>query len=357
MNTELVLEMVSGFLHNNALTYDDFESIFEMLSKREQYKICDILDENNIILCDEYENDQFSLMGDINDEDFDKEEEIKIVSVSQDCTEHIIQRKIVNMSNRVLLEMISHGSRQAENDLCVKNAKLVKSRASRFVQFLGNDLDEDDITQFGYIGLIDAARRFDLSRDNAFSTYAVSYIDSNIRRGLVNTGFRIRIPVHFMDFVNKVKFYNSKFEQDGYTYSERVKLISEEVGAPEEKVMDAFMIVAKYLSIKSLDFNIDEDGDTSLGDMVPYEEICLEDKVMKISLSDDIHKILETLTPKESKIIKLRFGIDCDRSYTLEEVGQEFNLTRERIRQIEGKALRKLRHPSRLKKLEGYMVG
>lgn len=355
MNTEFVLKMVSPFVQNGTLTHEDFDCIFNMLSNSEKCDVRSILDENNILLCNEYKNIQVSIAGNLTEEDFEKETDIKIIPQNKD--EIVICHETVKQDNRVLIKMIHQGSRQAENDLCVKNANLVRSRAKKFVNLLGNDLELDDVIQFGYIGMIDAARRFDLTRENEFSTYAVYHIDACIRRGIVNNGFKIRIPVHCMDFVNKINRLNSEYEYLGYDHSETVKLISKELKISEEKIEDAFMIASMYLSIRSLDYVISENGDTTLGELISIKEKGPEEKAMSSSMANDIHKALDTLTPRESKVIKLRFGIDCDRSYTLEEVGTEFNVTRERIRQIEATALRKLRHPSRSKNLKEYMVG
>ncbi len=362
MNIELILKLIEPYSRGGMLTYDDFEKAFSMLSLREKYAVCEILNENGFELCDEYDDDEvtskeenmeaFEIFSDNFDDLDNDDDDVKI----EQKDEIVIQYSNIKQSNRNLIALIQRGSKQAENDLCVKNKNLVAKRAQKYFQVFGNNLEFEDLMQSGFIGMIKAARRFDLNRDNSFSTYAVHWIDQSISRAVIDTGFTTRIPVHEFDFIKKVVRYNNDFDYMGYEYNDRVKLIAEALCVSEEKVLDTMRIYSQFLKRASLDAPVNEDGDTCLGELIPYyDEMNIEKTTESGSLTEELNDVLNTLRPREAQVLRLRFGLEDGTPHTLEEIGVVFNVTRERIRQIEAKALRKLRHPSRSKKLKDFL--
>ena len=370
MNEKIILEMVKPYLNNSKLTYDDFESIFKMLSKKEQYDVAEVLTKNDIELVEEYIQDgtEDSLKADNSEKEFEVlydndifnddyyEEDDKKPQVSEH--EYLKVRK-VKMSNNQLLQLIHEGSEQAKQDLCIKNYGLVKEWVSKYGRLYGNKLDYEDLEQAAMIGMLKAAERFDFSLDTQFSTYAVWWIRQSITRTIMDEGFTIRIPVHKMEQIAKVARADAKY-MNVSDYYKRVELISKETDLSCKDVEQCLMLRMCYLNSRSLDVPIGEEQDTVLMDMIPDDDddfIDPEDIAAFQLLREQLIEVVGTLTEREQKVIRLRFGLDDGRQRTLEEVGKEFNVTRERIRQIEAKALRKLRHPSRSRKLKGYLEG
>lgn len=220
----------------------------------------------------------------------------------------------------------------------------------------GNRLDFDDLEQVGFIGLIKAANRFNISQGTAFSTYAVFWIKQTISREIMDNGYAIRIPVHMMERINKVIAIDSQLSGEYTKVIQRIPLIADETGLSEEEVRECLILKKNYLTYASLDSPIGEEEDSFLGEMIPDTETpSVEDIVSNILLRKQLEESLSTLTLREQQIIRLRFGLDDGCPKTLEVVGQSFNVTRERIRQIEAKALRKMKHPSRSRKLKDFL--
>ena len=364
MNEKIILEMVKPYLNNSMLSYDDFESIFSMLSKKEQYDVTDILARNNIELVEEYldssnseedvGDDEFEILydNDIFTDDFDENDE----PPKKEEHEYLKVRK-VKTSNNQLIRLIQEGSEQAKQDLCLKNYGLVKEWVAKYARLYGNKLDYEDLEQAGMIGMLRAAEKFDFSMDTQFSTYAVWWIKQAIFRTVMDEGFTIRVPVHKMEQVAKVVRADSKFIYE-LDYHKRLGLIEKETGLPKKTIEQCLMIRQYFLNSSSLDVPVGEEMDTPLVSLIQDEnEIRPEDEATYTHLREQLSEALGTLTEREQRVIKLRFGLDDGRAMTLEEVGREFNVTRERIRQIEAKALRKLRHPSRSRKFRDYMEG
>lgn len=374
MNEKIIMGMVAPYLKGNILTYQEFERIFSMLSLKEQYGVLEILDKNQIELLESYadvdeerkspeqtsdnEEDEFELLyeDDIFSGDNDETDDQKIRSESEEHkTEYLKVRRKVLLSNRGLIRMIQEGDDQAKQDLCIKNHGLVDKWAGIYQRVYGNKMDFEDLEQVGMLGMIRAAERFDLNAGTEFSTYAVWWIKQAITREIMNHGYTIRIPVHMIEQIQKVVGLDSKFASET-DYRKRMELISQSSGMPVALVEDCMRLFYQFIKATSLDLPIGEDEDITLGELVPYEnEMSVEDVVAQQVLRERLEEMLQTLTTREQKVLRLRFGLDDGRERTLEQVGQEFGVTRERIRQIEVKALRKLRHPSRSRKFKDFL--
>ena len=360
MNVEIILSMVEPYVKDGEITYDEFDNIFSMLSKKEQYRAVEILNGNGISLVDSKE-DQQNFVLDIDNEQ--AQEEFTLLyddSIFQDKTslvqEELVINEIVNQSNENLCYLIQQGNKQAEQDLCTKNIRLVDKYVLLYQKRYGNRLDFEDLEQVGLMGLIKAAKKFDFSQNTSFSTYAVFWIKQAISREIMDNGYAIRIPVHMMERINKVMALDIKLIEEQVEFGDRIVTISDTLGLTEEKVRECLVLKNNYLTYTSLDLPIGAEEDSMLGDFIPDEEAPTIDEVVSWRmLKDDLIELLDALTEKEAKILRLRFGLDDDKARTLEEIGHVFGVTRERIRQIEAKALRKLRHPSRSKKIKDYL--
>ena len=375
MNESLIIGMVSPYVKNNELTYQEFEQIFNMLSLREQYAVLEILYTNHIELVEEYtsvgnknclprdelENEKdsafeilydTSLFLDNGDESSENQEDN---DKSNFESEYLRVRDNIHLSNRALVKMIQEGNAQAKQDLCIKNQRLVGKLVNVYQNVLGNKLDAADLEQVGMVGMIKAAEKFDLDKGTEFSTYAVAWIKQAITREINDNGYSIRIPVHKMEQIHKVIRYDShySFEAD---YYKRVNMISEATKLPGAIVEDCLRLFYQFIRTTSLDLPIGEEEDTLLGELIPDERIVsVEDETIQHALREKIEEALQVLSDKEQKVIRLRFGLDDDRERTLEEIGMEFGVTRERIRQIEAKALVKLRKSSMGRKCESFL--
>lgn len=359
MNEEIILQMTMPYVKDGSITYDEFDGIFSILSKKEQYAVVEILYKAGIDLVDEHINeDEFILEIDSVESDDDDFEILYDESIFKDTPESedvLVVKKNIRQTNENLCAMIQRGNQKAVQDLCIKNQGLVDKYVAGYQKKYGHRLEFEDLEQVGYLGLIKAAKRFDISQGTAFSTYAVFWIKQCISREIMDNGFAIRIPVHMHERINKVTAIDSKLYLDGMEFEERLHIIAEKTGLSDKNVRECLVLKNNYLKYVSLDTPVGEEEETLLGDFIPdTDSLSVEEEVELVSLRKVLDDAMDTLSEREKIILRMRFGLDDGRIRTLEDVGREFGVTRERIRQIEAKALRKLRHPSRAKKFEDY---
>ena len=346
---------------NNMLEYQEISDFFsDMQLDAEQFeKILDFLEANNIDvlrITDDDVDDEMLL--DVDDEDEIEVEKIDLsvpdgVSIEDPVRMYLKEiGKVPLLSAEEEIELAKRmelGDQEAKKRLAEANLRLVVSIAKRYV---GRGMLFLDLIQEGNLGLIKAVEKFDYRKGYKFSTYATWWIRQAITRAIADQARTIRIPVHMVETINKLIRVSRQLLQE-LGREPTPEEIAAEMNMPVERVREILKISQEPVSLET---PIGEEEDSHLGDFIQDDNVPVPaDAAAFTLLKEQLEEVLGTLTEREQKVLTLRFGLEDGRARTLEEVGKEFNVTRERIRQIEAKALRKLRHPSRSRKLKDYL--
>ena len=340
------------------ITYGELALELNDINQEQIEKVFDAMEEIGVdVLKDDFEDEP-------NEEDLKEVQDLKLdeVTTSDDTFEGINVDDPVRMYLREigriplltyeqeleLAKRILNGDEDAKQELAESNLRLVVSIAKKYV---GRGMLFLDLIQEGNMGLIKAVEKFDYEKGFKFSTYATWWIRQSITRAIADQARTIRIPVHMVETINKL-IRTSRHLLQRLGREPTPEEISKELEMPVEKVMEIQKIAQDPVSLET---PIGEEDDSHLGDFIQDDDSpAPQDAAAYTMLKEQLAEVMSTLTPREAKVLRLRFGLDDGKARTLEEVGKEFDVTRERIRQIEAKALRKLRHPSRSKKLKDY---
>ena len=345
----IAVEQVDKLLSEKGVVFDD----------EKKDKLYEKLDSNGIMTYQDEEPEDDKIISDVDDEPTEEElENIETIvpeGVSIEDPVRMYLKEIGKVpllsadEERELAMRMEQGDEEAKKRLAEANLRLVVSIAKRYV---GRGMLFLDLIQEGNLGLIKAVEKFDYKKGYKFSTYATWWIRQAITRAIADQARTIRIPVHMVETINKfIRVQRQLLQELGREpYPEE---IAERMNQPVERVREIQKISQEPVSLET---PIGEEEDSHLGDFIQDENVPVPaDAAAETMLKEQLDEVLKTLTEREKKVLRLRFGLDDQKARTLEEVGKEFDVTRERIRQIEAKALRKLRHPSRSRKLKDYL--
>ena len=353
-----VEEIVEKVKKKGSITYAELASELEDVSPEQIDKVFDAFEKIGVNLLDtdddeEPDIDELNEVEEISIEEMNNVTDFEGISVDDPVRMYLREiGKIPLLSYEEELDLakrILNGDEYARQKLAESNLRLVVSIAKKY---LGRGMLFLDLIQEGNMGLIKAVEKFDYTKGYKFSTYATWWIRQAITRAIADQARTIRIPVHMVETINKlIRTSRHLLQQLGREPTPEE--LSKELEMPIERVMEIQKIAQDPVSLET---PIGEEDDSHLGDFIQDDDSpAPQDSAAYILLKEQLNEVMNTLTPREAKVLRLRFGLDDGKARTLEEVGREFDVTRERIRQIEAKALRKLRHPSRSKKLRDYM--
>lgn len=347
MNTTYILELARENSVNGIMGTDTFERLFGFVDESIRCIISQMIAEDGIELVDETMLSELVSTGDM-------AEEADSLSYCVEFVAHDAARRVdKSMTNEQLVLLAQHGNEDAASLLCSRNEGLIRKAARAYMGYCGNDLEMDDLMQEGSIGLLRAIGMYRFTIGTKFTTYATIWIRQKIRRAIVETGFTIQLPVHMMDRITKAVRLDNQFANEGVTdLGERIDRIAAEMGLKVEDVEFAMDKARQLLKPTSLDLPVGEDCDTSLGDLVAVStEDTPEELMLKADLHETLENIIDSLTLREQQVIRSRYGLENGIRCTLEQLGAQMGVTRERVRQIETKALGKLSRRSVLREL------